>query len=84
MTAKKIRKLTGVSKRAQQHIHKNFRNYGTVVKKPLVAGQRHLLTGLEITFIKGCLKQQPDMYFSELQQELKETYHVITSISTIC
>ncbi len=49
MTAKKIRKLTGVSKRAQQHIHKNFRNYGTVVKKPLVAGQRHLLTGLEIT-----------------------------------
>ncbi|KAF9228247.1 hypothetical protein BS17DRAFT_692439, partial [Gyrodon lividus] len=35
-------------------------------------GRHRELTSLDIAFLKGCIEQTPDIYISELQEELEE------------
>ncbi|KAJ2911978.1 hypothetical protein MD484_g8431, partial [Candolleomyces efflorescens] len=66
-----IEKATSVSKRTVNRILKLARETGDVVRSPLQQGRPRVLNALHVAFLEGLIERTPDMYYSEIRDELQ-------------
>ncbi|KAG2365558.1 hypothetical protein BDR07DRAFT_1215820, partial [Suillus spraguei] len=78
-----IRRYTGISEWSLRYLWKVYRESGEVVRTPVCAGQHRILDSLNANFLEVCIEQQPDIYLTEMQDQLRETCSVKVSIATI-
>ncbi|KDQ15987.1 hypothetical protein BOTBODRAFT_624185 [Botryobasidium botryosum FD-172 SS1] len=53
-----------------QHMQHLALQTGSVVRWPLQVGGPRLLNRLHASFLEGCIEQSPNIYLTELQDEL--------------
>jgi len=74
---------TGINVRTIRRVIGLWRKTGSVNRKPLQAGRPRALTGYHISYVEGLIERQPDIYLSEIQDQLLEAFNITASLSTI-
>ncbi|KAG1885934.1 uncharacterized protein F5891DRAFT_916124, partial [Suillus fuscotomentosus] len=69
-----------ISERSLRYLRKVYRETGEVVRTPVCAGRPRILDSLDAN---ACIERQPDIYLTEMQDQLRETCSVKVSIATI-
>ncbi|KAG1811051.1 hypothetical protein EV424DRAFT_1286367, partial [Suillus variegatus] len=78
-----IRRYTGISERSLRYLRKVYRETGEIVRTPVCVGRPRILDSLNANFLEAWIERQPDIYLTEMQDQLRETCSVKVSIATI-
>ncbi|KAH9943735.1 hypothetical protein B0H21DRAFT_695328, partial [Amylocystis lapponica] len=81
--AKDIQWLVDVHPVTISHICHVYRETDKVVRTPTVIGRPQILNGLDVAFLEGCVKQQPDIFLNGLKKLMQEVCGVNVSPCTI-
>ncbi|KAF8957714.1 hypothetical protein BDZ97DRAFT_1669451 [Flammula alnicola] len=83
MKPEEISRVTGTGFSTVKRVLRLHRTTGSVVKKPDIMGRPRLLNALDVAYLESCIERTPDIYISELQEELLEARGVEASDATI-
>ncbi|KAI0076416.1 hypothetical protein K474DRAFT_1594745 [Panus rudis PR-1116 ss-1] len=78
---KLVSRYTNISVRALKRLLHTYRKTGSVIRTPVCNGRPRILDIFEILI--ACIERRPDMYLTELQEELGEICGTRTSPYTI-
>ncbi|KAG1839818.1 hypothetical protein DFJ58DRAFT_667500 [Suillus subalutaceus] len=77
-----IRRYTGISERSLRYLRKAYWETGEVVRTPVITYSQYYIYVIS-QFLEACIKRQPDILLTEMQDQLRETCGVEVSITTI-
>ncbi|KAF8888259.1 hypothetical protein BD779DRAFT_1440056 [Infundibulicybe gibba] len=83
MTPREIQGVTDISKRTVNRVISLATRTGSVVKRSLRVGRLRILNALDIAYLEGCIERTPDIFLSELRDELQRARDVHVSEQTI-
>ncbi|KAJ2913748.1 hypothetical protein MD484_g6667, partial [Candolleomyces efflorescens] len=74
-----VAKVTGISKVTVNRVLKLSRETGSVVRVPLQNGRPRTLNSLHVAYLESLIERTPDLYLTELQEELEVSFDIRVS-----
>ncbi|EJF60806.1 hypothetical protein DICSQDRAFT_32689, partial [Dichomitus squalens LYAD-421 SS1] len=78
-----IAEITRIRPSTVRKVLRLWRTTGEVSQRSHITGRPRALTGLEIAYLESLIERKPDMYLSELKQQLEAAYEVRVDETTI-
>ncbi|RXW12687.1 hypothetical protein EST38_g13170 [Candolleomyces aberdarensis] len=83
LRSRQIAEITGISRRTVNRVLGLYRTTGSVVRVPLQPGRPRVLNSLHVAYLESLIERTPDLYLSELQEQLEDAYGISVSEYTI-